>query len=169
MKLNMKRLILLSVCIMSLIGAYAQTSYTYYCNIYVDGDYYVSYNSSTDKSTYRYYLIFDFGDGNCSKGQSWDGNWSNNGKYLGQKQAHKAPKSDFVLLDKTGSPIKFKTMTDVINQMADYGWRVFHWNGEWPAVLSKTVLDTPNKEDALKGMPIKKAASANRFGEDRLE
>lgn len=164
MKLNMKRLILLSVCIMSLIGAYAQTSYTYYCNIYVDywngSGYTVNYNSSTQSFTFRKYLIFDFGDGNCSKGQdcSWD-----------QKQAHKAPKSDFVLLDKTGNPIKFKTMTDVINQMVAYGWRVFHWDGRNSAVLSKTILDTPNKEDALKGMPIKKAASANRFGEDRQE
>lgn len=157
MKLNMKRLILLSVCIMSLIGAYAQTSYTYYCKIYVDGDYYVNYNSSTDKSTYRYYLIFDFGDGNYSKGQEYSRD---------RKQAHKAPKSDFVLLDKTGNPIKFKNMTDVINRMADYGWRVFHWGGGNSAVLSKTILDTPNKEDALKGMPIKKAASANRLGED---
>ena len=157
MKLNMKRLILLSACIMSLIGAYAQTSYTYYCKIYVDGGYAVNYNSSTDKLTCRKYLIFDFGDGNCSKGQDY---------IRSSKQAHKAPKSDFVLLDKTGNPIKFKTMTDVINRMVAYGWRVFHWDGANSAVLSKTILDTPNKEDALKGMPIKKAASANRFGED---
>lgn len=67
MKLNMKRLIFLSVCIMSLIGAYAQTSYTYYCNIYV-APYTVNYNSSTQIYTHRNYLIFDFGDGNCSKG-----------------------------------------------------------------------------------------------------
>lgn len=161
MKLNMKRLILLSVCIMSLIGAYAQTSYTYYCKIYVDGGnlgyYTVNYNSSTQGYTCRNYLIFDFGDGNCSKGQNYSRN---------PTQAHKAPKSDFVLLDKTGNPIKFKTMTDVINRMVAYGWRVFHWNGGDSAVLSKTILDTPNKEDVLKGMPIKKAASANRLGED---